>query len=178
VVTTALLKTKHDKLFDLLDHDGNGAIERDDFEQLAADLVKAGTDNPHAPAAEAVFDAYRRAFDRFVAHVDTDGDGVIARDEFHAAMATQSNREARFDDIWGPTCDVEFDNVDVDGDGRLDLAEFASLMAGFGHTPDSASVTFSRLATGGVITREVYYQAWKTYVSSDDDSATANAMMA
>lgn len=134
-MTTALLKTKHDKLFDLLDYDGNGAIELADFEQLAADLVKAGTDNPHAQSAEAVFSAYRRAFERFAAHADTDRDGTIDRDEFHAAMATQADREARVDDIWGPTCDVEFDNVDVDGDGKLDRDEFATLMAGFGQTP-------------------------------------------
>jgi Ca2+-binding EF-hand superfamily protein len=177
-VTTALLKTKHDRLFDLLDRDGNGTVEGEDFEQLAEDLVKAGAGNPHAQAKDAVFGAYRRAFAQFVQHVDTDGNGVISRDEFHAAMATQQDREARFDDIWGPTCDVEFDNVDIDGDGELDRHEFAALMAGFGQTADSASVAFDQLATGGVITREAYYQAWKTYVSSDDDTAAANAMMA
>ncbi|MFC3450788.1 EF-hand domain-containing protein [Amycolatopsis speibonae] len=173
-----MLKTKHDKLFDLLDYDGNGTIERDDFEKLAADLIKAGADNPHAPSAEAVAQAYRRAFERFVAHVDTDGDGIIDRDEFHTAMATQADREARFDDIWGPTCDVEFDNVDVNGDGKLDREEFAELMAGFGQTPATASAAFDRLAADGFITRKTYYYAWKTYVSSDDDSAAANAMMA
>nr|WP_246458284.1 EF-hand domain-containing protein [Saccharopolyspora gloriosae] len=173
-----MLKTKHDKLFDLLDYDGNGAIELADFEQLAADLVKAGTDNPHAQSAEAVFSAYRRAFERFAAHADTDRDGTIDRDEFHAAMATQADREARFDDIWGPTCDVEFDNVDVDGDGKLDRDEFATLMAGFGQTPVAASAGFDRLATDGAISREAYHQAWKTYVSSDDVTAGANAMMA
>lgn len=177
-MTTALLKTKHDKLFDLLDHDCNGTIERQDFDELAADLVAAGAGNPNAQAADKVHDAYRRAFDRFAAHVDTDGDGVIDRDEFHAAMATQADREARFDDIWGPTCDVEFDNVDLDGDGALDRAEFTALMEGFGHTAASASAAFDGLATDGLITREVYYLAWKTYVSSDDDSAAANAMMA
>jgi len=177
-VTTALLKTKHDKLFDLLDHNGNGTIEREDFDRLAADLVRAGTDNPHAPTAEAVFRTYHRTFERFVAHVDTDGDGVIDRAEFHAAMATRADREARFDDIWGPTCDVEFDNVDVDGDGRLDRAEFAALMAGFGQTAETASRAFDLLAPNGFLTREAYYHAWKTYVSSDDDSADANAMMA
>ncbi|GAB3462945.1 EF-hand domain-containing protein [Actinophytocola sediminis] len=177
-MTTALLKTKHDKLFDLLDYDGSGAIERADFDQLAEALIEAGVDNPHARSAEAVRVQYRRVFARFVAHVDTDGDGRIDRDEFHAAMATQADREARFDDIWGPTCDVEFDNVDVDGDGQLNRVEFASLMAGFGQDPLHASAVFDTLATDGVITRAAYYDAWKTYVTSDDESSAANAMMA
>ena len=93
-MTNALLKTKHDKLFDLLDCDGSGTIE--------------GADVDHA----------------------------------------------------------------------LDRAEFAALMAGFGQPGESASVAFDRLADNGFITREVHYDAWKTYVSSDDDSAGANAMMA
>jgi Ca2+-binding EF-hand superfamily protein len=177
-VTTALLRTKHDKLFDLLDHDENGVIERTDFEQLADALVTAGTDNPNAPSAKAVSEAYGQAFDQFAKHVDTDANGAIDRDEFHAAMATQSDREARFDEIWGPTCDVEFDNVDIDGDGQLDGDEFAALMAGFGQSSQSASVAFDRLATDGVITRRAYYHAWKAYVTSDDDSADANMMMA
>ncbi|WP_405427930.1 EF-hand domain-containing protein [Streptomyces erythrochromogenes] len=177
-MTTALLKTKHDKLFDLLDRNRNGVLEMEDFDLLAADLIAAGADNPRARSAGAVRDAYRRAFARFAAHADTDGDGTVSREEFHAAMATPADRVARFEDIWGPTCDVEFDNVDIDGDGRLNEKEFAMLMAGFGHAPASASAAFGRIADGGeFISRSAYYRAWQDYVAGDDTAAAANSMM-
>ncbi|MEU2835263.1 EF-hand domain-containing protein [Streptomyces lavendulae] len=174
---TEVLQAKHDKVFDLLDRNGNGELSRTDFELLADDLIATGADNPHTPAADAVRRAYLRAFERFAEHTDTNRDGVITRQEFHAAMATPADRAARFDDIWGPTCDVEFDHVDTNSDGKLDRDEFTALMAGFSHTPTSASAAFDKLATDGFITRTAYYDAWRSYVASDDENHPAGRMM-
>ncbi|WNV85232.1 hypothetical protein [Umezawaea sp. Da 62-37] len=64
----------------------------------------------------------------------------------------------------------------MDGEGELDRAEFAALMAGSGHTCESASVAFDLLAPDGTTIRGAYFEAWKAYAISDGDCA-ANAMM-
>ncbi|EOD14806.1 hypothetical protein EMIHUDRAFT_58503, partial [Emiliania huxleyi CCMP1516] len=102
--------TSHDgaALLRKFDADGSGTLSLSEFQQLCQQLEQA---------AVVVSPEVRRAFERY----DHNGSGALDRSELEAALRDMGL------DMTSKEAGVALRSVDVDGNGRLDLQEFARL---------------------------------------------------
>jgi len=162
---STLLDQKYDKLFGLLDFNGNGVITQQDFEHMADQiLLTFGEARTSAKGQELVQEMtnYWHAL-RHVA--DADGDGRVSGDEFRDAVHQVSDD---FDTLVGPLYRACFRLADRDDDGVVSRDEFIAAEVAVGVPADAAGATFDRL-TGqdGHLTMDALVAAVAQYYRDD-----------
>ncbi|MFI0816196.1 EF-hand domain-containing protein [Streptomyces sp. NPDC021098] len=114
-------------VFSLLDADGNGVLEAQDFELMAGRVVEA------APGAdEAARDAMRAAFRQYWTtlrrEADANGDGEITFEEYSACVLSPE----RFDATIHAFAETLAALGDPEGDGAVERPAFVALMTAIG----------------------------------------------
>ncbi|WP_129843458.1 EF-hand domain-containing protein [Streptomyces sp. RFCAC02] len=114
-------------VFTLFDVNGNGVVEAEDFDLMAARVAEAAS-----ASGEAAKDAMRAAFRRWgttlVAELDADRNGVVDFEEFRAYVLAPERFE-------GPLAEFAESLAalgDPDGDGMVERPEFMALMLAIG----------------------------------------------
>jgi Ca2+-binding EF-hand superfamily protein len=139
-----------DQRFDLLDHDGNGTLEHDDFEGLAVRLVEGLGEPVSSPKGTAVMKGITELWRALLRCSDVDGDQRISREEFVAALET--GRLVTDDSVGATvrlTIQAVLDLCDSDGNGELDETELGELLSLCGVPADEAPRIFAELDTDG-----------------------------
>ncbi|MGI5336543.1 EF-hand domain-containing protein [Streptomyces sp. CA-181903] len=169
-MTTAPIERKYDLIFDRLDADGNGVLEYADCERMGQDVIRAGYVTEGSAQADALFTAYREAWGRLTAAADADGDGVITREEFKAAMSRTLGRREQVVEGCRAVLDTEFSSIDGDDDGFVPVADFQRYLEALGSTAEEARATCDSLDTNGDgrISRAEFHEGWAQYLLSDD----------
>ncbi|PWI44906.1 EF-hand domain-containing protein [Streptomyces sp. ICBB 8177] len=120
--------TKRVKLvFDLLDADGNGVLESDDFDLMASRVIDAAPDSDEA-AKDAMVAAFRRYWATLSAELDVDNDGRLTFEEYSACVLSPE----RFDPTVGDFAESLAALGDPDGDGLIERPAFMALMEAIG----------------------------------------------
>src|SRR3989442_312382 len=111
------------QLFRLLDTDAGGTLEEADFQRALDRLVARRNVSPGS-----LEHAYLRvtftSMWRDVQAADQDGDGAITPDEWLAHHAAHIG-SAHFESMLHAQCDVIFNLLDIDGDGKISADEYA-----------------------------------------------------
>lgn len=131
--------------FDLLDADGNGVLERSDFEALAERVIASSEVVPQAARAASVRSAYLTYWHGLYEHADGNGDGVVDLGEYAAVVHDQES----FDRYVRPYAEALVALADADGDGWVERDHFVAVMVATGFSPACARDTFSALDTAG-----------------------------
>jgi Ca2+-binding EF-hand superfamily protein len=160
---------KTNRIFRVFDTDGDGVIERSDFDLAAGRAGEAFGLGPDSPAAQALQQANSHLW-TVLAAADTDGDGRISlADSKDAATGLQA------DPAYAAALDALFDALvaiaDGDGDGKLTQDEYIRLFAArAGVAEDHAGVAFRRIDTDGdgFVTAEEIKAAIREYHLNDD----------
>ncbi|WP_232269855.1 EF-hand domain-containing protein [Streptomyces gobiensis] len=160
-------------MFDTIDADGNGVIERNDLERLARNIVTAA-----ARDTDVVEWEYRKVWDALADEVDTDRDGRISREEFHRAMESRAQDDRLIERTFRPAIQAEFSAVDADGDGSITRDELVQTVQQLGASREEAQRGFDRLDQDGDgrIDFEEYWDAWLTQLTSEDPDAPGSAL--
>ncbi|MEV7927944.1 EF-hand domain-containing protein [Kitasatospora sp. NPDC088264] len=116
-----------DLVFSLFDANRNGVVEVDDFNLMTARVVAAAADSDEAAKA-AIRAAFRRYWTTLVSELDTNGDGVISREEFGGFVLSPE----RFGPAAGEFADALAALGDPDGDGLIERPLFVALMTAIG----------------------------------------------
>ena len=103
-------KAERDEIFKRIDYNGNGALSLAEIDKAVLELW------PHFNHKPALMRAYKAA--------DRSGDGWIGRREFRLLL----KYIIYFNALWD-----KFEEIDSDGDRRLDLAEFIAGCEVVGH---------------------------------------------
>ncbi|MET9556208.1 EF-hand domain-containing protein [Streptomyces sp. NPDC006645] len=85
-------------VFSLLDANGNGTLEAEDFELLASRVLAVAPESDEA-ARSALLDSCRRYWRTLVTELDTHGNGQVSREEFTACVLSPERFEATIDDF-------------------------------------------------------------------------------
>lgn len=157
--------------FDILDLDGDGQLEAEDFESLARRLVDTFGLADDSPKARTVLDTHTEYWRQMMSALDRDRDGRVSFDEYleivHKSQALLPAAQARADAVDAL--------LDVDGDGRITRKDFLAGMRAVGFIPaDSASI-FERLDTdsdGFISAGEFAALTMEFYASEDTGSVT------
>lgn len=168
----ALLEQKYERLFALLDVNGDGVIAEDDF-VLMADRVLVSFDGEiFAEKGRKYTEELMNYWRALRATADTDGDGRIDKAEFRQAVRQVSGN---FDTLIGPLYEAGFRFADRDDNGLVDKGEFAAVIAAIGVPAGEAEATFDQLAgAGGQLTLDRLMTAATQYYCDEDPANSAS----
>lgn len=175
-----ILREKMTKLFDVYDADGNGYIERRDFESLA-ERINENFPDAGARRAAAVTAVFQEVWEGMAARIDADGDQRISLDEF----ITDKLETARADTDAAHTRTREerrrrlFEVMDRDGDDRVTLDEYQDFFRAFGVPAGEAEKTFARLDVDkdGFLSVEEMVEATVEYNTSTDPQSGSSDLL-
>ena len=179
-VLTGRLKTMErtmlERRFAVVDTDGNGMWQPADYQLLTRRLCETFGRDPDSAAGRALAAAQEALFDIMLAHMDANGDCVISRDEFVAAVGPGIGHRAGFDTAVEAAVGSLIQVADTDGNGVLDAAEYARLAAVYGTHADAAERAFGRLDQdrNGVLDAAELRLAIRQFFASRDPDAPGN----
>ncbi|MFX0578893.1 EF-hand domain-containing protein [Nocardia nepalensis] len=132
------LRRKLERRFQTFDFDGNGLIERADFEAAAVAVVDAFGHPADSPARSGFVELSLLRWEFLVSVADRDGDGTIDLAEYqHAFAAGLLVTEESFEQGYRPFLEALMAVADVDGDGALSEAEHVRWTAALMHLPET-----------------------------------------
>ena len=124
-----------ERRFAIIDTDGNGMWQRDDYQLLAQRLCETFGHTADSAAGREVALALRALFDTMLSHMDANDDAQISRDEFVASLGRAIKDRMSFDTAVGAAAQTLIQMADQDGNGVLDAGEYARLAAVYGPRP-------------------------------------------
>ncbi|MFE3093052.1 EF-hand domain-containing protein [Streptomyces sp. NPDC059248] len=170
--TDAFLRRRLARRFATYDTDGDGFVERGDFEAAVDRLGAAFGRAPDCAALGRVRVLSLGLWEHLAGNADRDGDGRITEEEYTAAFAAGLLvTPASFDGAYRPFLDALMDVVDEDGDGRLTRGEQVRWTGALMGLPEpDAREVFGRLDTDGdgLIGRDDLLEAIRAYYFDDD----------
>ncbi|MEU5159956.1 EF-hand domain-containing protein [Streptomyces sp. NPDC020875] len=168
----AFLRRRLARRFATYDTDGDGFVERADFEAAVARLGTAFGREPGCAALGRVRELSLGLWAHLVANADLDGDGRITEEEYATAFTAGALvTPASFDGAYRPFLDALMDVVDGDGDGRLTRDEQVRWTGALMGLPATdAREVFGRLDTDGdgLIGRDDLLESIRAYYFDDD----------
>ncbi|MCC5576585.1 EF-hand domain-containing protein [Microtetraspora sp. AC03309] len=114
-------------IFTLLDADGTGSLEAEDFDLMAARVVAASPGSDEAAKA-AMLAAFRRYWTTLAAELDANRDGRISFEEYTACVLSPERFDAALTDFAESLAALG----DPNGDGLIERDLFVALMTAIG----------------------------------------------
>jgi Ca2+-binding EF-hand superfamily protein len=136
-------------VFDVLDHDHDGFIDRADFEGVASQVGDGLRLSADSANLQGILDAYVGWWEQIRGEADSDGDGRVTRDEFIAAVERGLLGDPAYLDAVSVAVDADFTAADQDGDGYLVLEELAAIYGSVGVGSEVAVAAFEQMDVDG-----------------------------
>jgi hypothetical protein len=169
-------RTMLERRFAVVDTDGNGMWQPADYQLLTRRLCETFGLDPDSAAGRALATAQGALFDVMLAYMDANGDRVISRDEFVAAVGPGIGHRPGFDTAVEAAARSLIEVADTDGNGVLDAGEYTRLAAVYGARADGAGRAFGRLDQdrNGVLDAAELTLAIRQFFASRDPDARGN----
>lgn len=137
--------------FQLWDCDGDGRIDRGDWESEAHRVLGAFETSAASPKGEAVVSAYLGMWNYLAGHAEVRPDGSLGFEQFRDLAARQvlDRGEEGFDEVLRPTVSSIIGLCDTDGDGMVDQKEFRSWIRAIGSEESTADEAFQAIDADG-----------------------------
>lgn len=118
------LDKKLARRFKTYDHDGNGYIEKADFEQFVAALCAEFGHATGTPAYQQLYGCAMPVWQHLVAAADANADGQISESEYKHSFANGLlDTPTFFDQVYTPFNEAIIAIIDADGDGKINIEE-------------------------------------------------------
>lgn len=171
----ALLDQKYDRLFSLLDVNGDGVISEDDFVMMADRVLTSFSGGRTAEKSQRYADELLNYWRALRTTADADGDGRVDKEEFRHAVRHVSED---FDTLVGPLYEAGFRYADHDDDGVVDKEEFAAVVVAIGVPAGQADATFDKLAgpDGRLTLAQLMTAATQFYRDEDPANAAGHSL--
>jgi Ca2+-binding EF-hand superfamily protein len=154
-----------------LDANGDGRLEQADIELLIHNHASAYGFDPGTPEYEELARNTLGVWDQ-IRQFDTDGDGLVTRDEYVAGFGAFIDQRDAFMAGMGALVDSFYSIADRDGDGLLSEEELVLHYRAWGHSEDQAHEAFRHLdrrAAGGISKQDWMLDLEEFYFSDDPD---------
>jgi len=175
------LDRKLDRRFATYDRDGDGFIERSDFEKSAAAMIAEFGLAPDTGTGARLAGLCLALWESLAAAADRDGDGRISRAEYKAAFAAGLLETPQsFDAGYQPFLDAIMDVADVDGDGRLSRAEHVRWIRSLMNVPPDDAVVIARHLDAdddGYIERQDILDAIRAYYFDENPTSAGSWLL-
>lgn len=138
-------RARFDLYFDLLDRDGDGALEELDFRIVVDRLAQFKGIPPGSPPYNALLDGWLLTYSHLQAHTPADRKGRSSRDDWAKTLDVTSNDTALYAKYVSPVAEGVFALLDSDQDGKVTPSEFGTFITAFGGTLTRAEQAFGLL---------------------------------
>jgi len=167
-----LQKRKLTALFHYQDTNGDGFLEKADYEQYMKKFAQTQSFAPDSPKYQAVYDQTMAAWEQTQKIADRDGDGRVSLDEFLASWDVTLSDEKLFEQLAIGYYRSLLDMWDRDGDGRLSSVEHVAFLGCYGVSEKAAREAFQHLDrdANGYLSAEELLQAAREFLGSDPDA--------
>jgi Ca2+-binding EF-hand superfamily protein len=148
---SSFLDRKLSRRFRAYDDDGNGLLDRSDFERPVARVAEEFGEGPGSPARQRLLELSLGLWEHLVKVSDKDADGRISEGEYKAAFAAGLlvTPEA-FDQGYVPFCNAVMDIADQDRDGKLTMSDHVRWISTMLRQPEAdAREAFRRMDRDG-----------------------------
>ncbi|MCT9083676.1 EF-hand domain-containing protein [Streptomyces fulvoviolaceus] len=136
--------------FATFDQDGNGYIDREDFNVAAKALLAEFGTPARSDKGQALYLGAEAFWQGMAGIADRDGDQRITRDEFvNGAVKRLRDTPDRFAEIARPFLHAALDVADQDGDGAATVADTARVLRILGVGEDIAQAAAAALDADG-----------------------------
>ncbi|MEV0678689.1 EF-hand domain-containing protein [Actinosynnema sp. NPDC050436] len=174
---TQVQDLKYRQWFRGADVDGDGVITRQDVRMMGERYIAARGAAPDSATARRLTDGLDAFWTGVIEPMDRDGDGKVDLREMTEGFRTALADPSRYPQQVGPVADCYFDLIDLDGDDRVDQAEFQQIFGLAGNvSPEDSAAVFAALdldGSGG-LDRAEFHRALAEFFYGDDpdDPAT------
>ncbi|MET9431580.1 MULTISPECIES: EF-hand domain-containing protein [unclassified Streptomyces] len=170
-MVATVIDNKAKKIFNNFDIDHDGAITKEDFDQMAHRLAATLNIQPSSPQFRNMLESYAQVWAHLQAEADSNGDGAVTEEEYTAAFATPD-----FVRVLDHASEAEFNAADSDRDGALSVDELRRMLAAFGvPSPEIDNALRVLDADGdGRVSRQEYVRAWHQYYTDPNADAPIN----
>ncbi|MFJ7988383.1 EF-hand domain-containing protein [Streptomyces sp. NPDC096351] len=173
---TALQDLKYGQWFRGADVDGDGFITHRDVRMMSERYIGARGAAPDSTTARTLVERMDGFWTQVIAPMDHNGDGKVDLREMTEGFKRALTDAALYPQQIEPVTDCFFDLVDLNGDGRIDRAEFQLMFDAVAGVPgeDSAAVfTALDLDGSGALDRAEFHRAVTEFFYGDDPHAPA-----
>lgn len=181
VKPSAFLDRKLSRRFATYDDDGDGFIERTDFETSVVRLGEAFGHGQDAKPVARLRELSLELWEHLVRVADVDGDGRISEAEYKTAFAAGLlETPESFDEGYLPFLDAIMDIADTDGDGQLTRDEQVRWSGALMNLPEAdAREVFGRLDSNadGAIGRTELLDAIREFYFDDDPHSAGSWLL-
>ncbi|TDT31594.1 Ca2+-binding EF-hand superfamily protein [Streptomyces sp. BK208] len=144
MVPTTEATDRVELVFSLFDADGNGYLERADFD-LMGDRVVAAVPAARQAVKDRLTGAFRRYGETLLTELDANGDGRVSPEEFTSVVLNPQ----RFDAVVDEFAEALAATGDPDGDGFVARPEFLALMIAIGFARPNIEALFDAFGPDG-----------------------------
>ncbi|MCX4233658.1 EF-hand domain-containing protein [Streptomyces sp. NPDC020707] len=148
------------------DQDGNGYIDREDFNTATKALLAEFGTTARCDKGQALYIGAEAFWQGMAGIADRDGDQRITREEFvNGAVKRLRDNPDRFAEIARPFLDAALAVADADGDGSVTLDETVRILKALGVPEDTAATAAGALDSDadGVVTEPDIVSAFARY---------------
>lgn len=176
---TDFQKKKLSTWFRMCDADGNGVLERVDYEKMADRLVAANRLGADSPVASRIRSTYMEAWEKTEKLADADHDGKVTLQEFLHAMGVKFADETLFKHLAADLAATVVEMTDHDRDGRIKEADYVANLRAFGQAEEPARAAFQKLDRDGdgYLGKDELLAAVDEFYFSEDPAARGNWLL-
>ncbi|MFK4120927.1 EF-hand domain-containing protein [Streptomyces longwoodensis] len=174
---TALQDLKYRQWFRGADDDGDGFITQHDVRRMSERYISARKAAPDGETVRRLIEGMDQFWSNVIAPMDQDGDGKVDVREMTEGFKGVLTDRAFYSHQIAPVTNCFFDLVDLNGDGRIDQAEFQQMFSSVAAVPgEDCAAVFAALdldGSGG-LSRDEFHQALEEFFYGNDPDAPAN----
>ena len=173
---TEIRDLKYRQWFKGADVDGDGVITCQDVRLMGERYIAARGVAPEATTARRLTEGLDTFWANVIAPMDQDCDGQVDLREMTEGFRRALADPALYPQQVGPVADCYFDLIDLDGDDRVDQAEFGEIfgLAGNVSTEDCSAVFAALDVDGsGGLDRAEFHRALEEFFYGDNPDAPA-----
>lgn len=175
------LERKLARRFATFDFDGDGDIDRSDFETSVTRLAEEFGHGPDSVARQRLLDLSLGLWDHLADVADADKDGSITVEEYKKAFADGLLvTEESFVQGYRPFLDAIMTIADTDGDGKLNVGEHVRWTGALMHLPEPVARDIHRRLDSdgdGYITTEDLLQAIHDFYFDEDPAGPGSWLL-
>jgi Ca2+-binding EF-hand superfamily protein len=142
---------KHTFIFDLIDFDGNGFIEKNDFAGIAENLCVVRGEEVDTPQSNQILAQCEQLWKGLETHIDENNDGKCTLEEWLKFIETNlSNGSSdKVNELLNSAVGQLFDLYDTDSNGDISLPEYLDIFLSFNLNASLVGKSFLLLDANG-----------------------------
>ncbi|WP_433544516.1 EF-hand domain-containing protein (plasmid) [Streptomyces sp. CA-294286] len=174
---TALQDLKYGQWFRGADVDSDGFITHQDVRMMSERYIAARGAAPDSTTARTLTEGMDGFWAKVIAPMDQNGDGKVDLREMTEGFRQVLTDPALYPEQIAPVTNCFFDLADLNGDGRIDQAEFQQMYHSVAGVPgEDCAAVFAALDQdgSGALDRAEFHQAVAEFFYGNDPDAPAN----